>query len=104
MSNEHILYLKKLKRKRTLIVAVRILLFVFIIALWEIAGRVGLCDPFIVSSPARVCRTIANLYSQNDLFPHILTTFFETVAGFAAGTALGVLIAVLLWFCPFLER
>ncbi len=104
MSNEHILYLKKLKRKRTLIVAVRILLFVFIIALWEIAGRIGLCDPFIVSSPARVCRTIANLYSQNDLFPHILTTFFETVAGFVAGTALGVLIAVLLWFCPFLER
>ena len=64
----------------------------------------GLCDPFIVSSPLRVVKTIGNLYAQNDLFPHILTTFFETAAGFVLGTALGVAIAVLLWFCPFLER
>ncbi len=104
MSEEHARYLKRLRRRSRLMILSRVLLLAALIALWEGAGRLGLCDPFIVSSPARVIRTIGSLYAANDLFPHILTTFFETVAGFLSGTALGVGIAVLLWFCPFLER
>ena len=104
MSTEHKLYLKRLRRNAALKTAAQLLLLALLIALWELAGRVGLADPFIVSSPARVIKTVASLYTANDLFPHILATFFETVAGFLAGTALGVALAVLLWFCPFLER
>ncbi len=104
MSREHERYLKALKRKARLTAAVRVLLLALIIGFWELAGRIGAADPFIVSSPARVVRTVASLYSQHDLFPHIAATFLETVAGFAAGTAAGVAFAVLLWFCPFLER
>ncbi len=104
MSDEHRLYLKGLRRKSRLTVLVRVLLLAFVIGLWEAGGRLGMFDPFIVSSPARVAKTLASLYRSSDLFPHILTTFFETVAGFVSGTAIGVAFAVLLWFCPFLER
>ena len=104
MSEEHRRYLSRLRRKNRLVLLTRALLLAALIALWEGAGRLGLCDPFIVSSPARVVKTVAGLYAANDLFPHILTTFFETVAGFVSGTALGIGAAVLLWFCPFLER
>lgn len=82
----------------------RLAVFLLFIFLWEALGRLGAFDPFIVSSPLRVMRTIASLYSGNDLFPHILTTFAETVAGFVSGTAIGVAMAVLLWFFPFLQR
>jgi NitT/TauT family transport system permease protein len=84
--------------------AARILLLIFLIAAWELAGRLGMADPFIVSSPLRALKTVASLYSSGDLFLHIWTTFSETAAGFLSGTLIGVAVAVLLWFCPFLER
>ena len=104
MSREHEEYLRRLRRRERLIVLVRVLLLLSLLGLWELAGRLGMADPFIVSSPARVAATIASLQSEGDLLPHIAATFAETAAGFAAGTAIGVAIAVLLWFCPFLER
>ena len=104
MSTEHTEYLKRLKRRSRLTVAARLALLAALIAAWELAGRLGAADPFIISSPLRVAGSIASLYSSGDLFSHIWTTFFETMAGFAAGTAIGILIAVLLWFCPFVER
>lgn len=104
MSGEHKRYLKKIKRDAALKRTAQLMLLVILIGAWEGAVRLGLADAFIVSSPSRVARTVASLYSSNDLFPHILTTFLETVAGFVSGTAIGILAAVLLWFCPFLER
>ncbi|MBO4562153.1 MAG: ABC transporter permease [Clostridia bacterium] len=98
------MYLKRMRRGERLTVAARVILLVLLISLWEAAGRLGLADPFIVSSPLRVVKTTVSLYSSHDLFPHILTTFYETVVGFVSGTAIGVAAAVLLWFCPFLRR
>lgn len=104
MSPEHRIYLKTIRRRSLLTAAARILLLAAFVAVWELAGRLGLADPFIISSPLRAVKTIASLFGSGDLFSHIWTTFFETVAGFLAGTALGVAAAVLLWFCPFTER
>ena len=104
MSEGHKRYLKEIKRRKRLTAAARLLLLALFVAAWELVGRIGIADPFIVSSPARVARTIASLYGSGDLFAHILTTFYETAAGFLSGTAIGVAAAVLLWFCPFLER
>ena len=104
MSDEHKAYLKRIKRGARITVAARLLLLALIVVCWEAAGRLKLADPFIISSPARVCRTIARLYSERSLFSHIAATFWETVAGFALGTAAGVAFAVLLWFCPFARR
>ncbi|MBO6061160.1 MAG: ABC transporter permease [Clostridia bacterium] len=104
MSAEHSEYLFELRRKARRVRAARILLLLIFLAFWEAAGRVGLADPFIVSSPVRVCKTIASLWKARELFTHTAATFLETAAGFTLGTAAGVATAVLLWFCPTLER
>lgn len=99
-SKEHALYIKKLKRRKRLIVAARVLLLLGLLAAWELAVRAGRLDPFIVSSPIRVAKTIAGLWRSGELMGHVFTTFYETALGFIIGTALGTAAAALLWFFP----
>jgi len=104
MSNEHKLYLNTLRRNTRLVRIARYALLMGLIALWEIGARTGFMDAFITSSPSRIVRTITNLYNAGDLFLHIGTTLYETVAGFLLGVALGTLVAILLWWSPTLAR
>jgi len=99
-SREHALYLKRIERRRHIITAARLLLLLGLLALWELAVRRGRLDAFIVSSPSRIIKTIVSLYKSGELTRHILTTFYETAAGFLLGTAAGTLIAAVLWFFP----
>ena len=99
-SREHALYLKGIRRHGRRVALSRALLLLLLLGLWELAGRLGLADPFIVSSPLRVAETIARLYNGGELLMHVFTSFYETVLGFAIGTLLGTLIAAALWFMP----
>ena len=103
-SEEHAKYLAALRRRSRVTRALRLLLLLLLVCLWEAAGRLGWADPFIISSPLRVVKTIASLHASGELWGHIIATFAETVAGFLAGTALGCLIAAALWFFPAAER
>jgi len=78
------------------------ILFLFI-GLWEGLARVGVIDAFLMSQPSRVWRTVAN-FANNNLLNHIGVTLFETVAGFAIGVVLGILIAFILWYSNFLAK
>ena len=91
-------YLAAIRRKERFISVMRYLICILLLLLWEGAARIGLIDPFITSSPCRVAATIGRLFSAGDLFLHIGTTLFETVAGFLLGTLLGTLLAALLWW------
>lgn len=93
-------YLKAKKRDKWLIQLFRVLIFAVVVALWEICTRNGMLDPFIFSSPARIIKTVGSLFATGNLLTHIAYTLFETVLGFLIGTGLGVLIAVILWWCP----
>ena len=99
-SEEHARYLKALRRRSLSIRLARALLFVGMIVLWELSGRLGLADPFIVSSPLRVVKTLTSLIKARELLPHLLTTLYETALGFTIGTALGTVAAAALWFFP----
>ena len=50
-SHEHIVYLKKQRNKKIIIIVSRILILVFILGIWELCAQVKLIDPFITSSP-----------------------------------------------------
>lgn len=102
MSEERKIYLKKLKREKTLATFFKIFILVGFFAIWEVAANVGAIDPFITSQPSRVLLTIINLYKQNSLWQHILITTYETCMGFVLGTVLGTIIASVLWCFPFL--
>ena len=97
-------YLAMLRRRERLITFARYAILLALIGLWELFARVGIIDPFITSSPARVAATLVRLAQNNELFSHIGVTLFETIAGFLLGTLLGTLVAALLWWSETLCR
>lgn len=103
-SQEHAMYLRKLRRSKRFVSFMQLAILVCFIALWELLGQLGIINTFIFSSPSRILATIARLYSGGELFMHIGITALETVAGFIIGTLTGTLIAVLLWWSPTLAR
>lgn len=100
VSKEHELYLKKVQNIKREIVCARILILVIFIALWQIAATLKWIDPFLTSSPSRVVQSFISLYRDGNLFKHIGVTCYETILGFSLGEILGVLIAIILWWCP----
>ncbi len=98
------LYLKELRRKNAWISSCKIFLILGLLLLWEVAGKLGWIDPFIMSQPSRIFRCIVNLYQQGDLIRHIVVSCLETIIGFLLGTCIGTFIATLLWWSPFLSN
>jgi len=96
-SREHLAYLKKQKKKKVIITLSRWLLLILLLGLWELCAQLKVIDPFITSSPSRVCKTIGSLYSDGTLFYHIGITLGETLAGFLIAVIVGYAIAVALW-------
>ena len=123
-SREHLAYLKKQKKKNVIIHISRWLILGLLLGLWELFAQLKIIDPFITSSPSRVCNidfisssfvlstainpasifimhtiietitVIKNLYSNNTLFYHIGVTLMETMAGFIIAVIVGYAIAV----------
>lgn len=103
-SNEHEIYLKKLKRKKYLILFFRVFIIIFFLTIWEVFSRLEIINSFLTSSPSMVINTIIGLYKQNDLFNHIFATFYETFISFSIASSLGIFIASILWISPTLSR
>lgn len=103
-SREHALFLKKRKRNLLLVWILRFGLLALLIGLWETVTAFGWVDPFIMSSPSRIAKTIASLYTEGTLFYHIGVTLAETLIGFFIAVALGVAVALALWWSDTLRR
>lgn len=104
VSPEHKEYLRKVKhRKLSVVITQSAILIVFFI-LWELLADWKVIDSFITSQPSRVVKTLGNLYREGQLFHHVGVTCLETIVGFLLGTAVGTLIAVVLWWSDFLAR
>ena len=95
-------YLREIKHRKAKVTAAQVMVVAGFIALWEILTAADVVDPFIFSSPSRIAKTTVTM-AQTDLLYHILVTVLETVTGFAAGVVLGLLIAVAMWFSPFVH-
>ncbi len=103
-SLEHKKYLKEVKSKNRKIVITRLIILIAFFVLWEAAGYFKWVDPFLTSTPSRMWKSLIKIYGEGTLFKHILITCFETVLGFLLSTALGALIAILLWWSDFANR
>ena len=97
-SQEHLAYLKNLKRKKILVNVWRWGLLLLFILLWELLAQTKVIDSFIMSSPSRIIKTIGELLEGGTLFYHIGITLYETVLGFLIATVVGTGIAILLWW------
>lgn len=96
-------YLRKSKINKIKILAVQIAILIIFIALWEILANTGKIDSFITSQPSRIFKTFLDL-SSNNLLEHLRITCIETLVGFLLGTVLGALIAIILWWSPFISK
>ncbi|MBO5411509.1 MAG: ABC transporter permease [Clostridia bacterium] len=103
-SPQHLAYLRGVRNKSILVNVARIsILFVFLL-LWELSARQAWVNPFITSSPSRICKAIADLHRNGTLFHHVGTTLKETLIGFAIAVGLGYSVALALWWSEALRR
>ena len=103
LSPERALYLQQNKRTERRIHLWRWGILAALLLAWEGAARLGWIDSFIFSQPSRILRTYWSL-AGGDLLYHLRITVGETLAGFLLGAAAGVLLAILLWWSPFVSR
>jgi len=96
-------YLRKIKLRKIEILTTQVLLVIAFIAIWEILAQTGKIDSFITSQPSRIVDTFMNL-SSNDLLEHLKITCIETLVGFLLGTIAGVIVAIILWWSPFISK
>ena len=97
-SQEHILYLKKIKKRNVIITVLRFSILIVFLLLWEILERVGIIDGFLMSSPSRILATVKDLHDSGDLYRHVGATLYETLLGFFIATLSGYAVAVALWW------
>lgn len=103
ISKERKKYLRNIAIKKTTILLTQIGIVIAFIAIWEICARREIIDSFITSQPSRILETFINL-SDNQLLMHLWVTCEETIIGFSLGVAIGVLIAIILWWSNFLSK
>lgn len=103
LSKERREYIKKIKTQKYTVLITQIALLIAFIAIWEIAAKSGAIDSFITSQPSKIFDTFMNLTS-NDLLKHVWVTTYETIVGFLLGTAMGIVIAIILWWSNFLSK
>lgn len=103
-SAEHLIFLKKLKNRKRIVSLLRGFILVSFFLFWEGATRLGWIDAFIFSSPTRAIKALLRMACDGTIWTHLGTTMAETAIGFFLGTFIGLVIAVLLWFFPLVEK
>ena len=103
-SKEHARFLRRERGSTIFTVLMQVLLLVGFFALWELLASREIIDSFIFSSPSKILETFRSLSENGDLWRHISATLVETVIGFLSATAIGLVIAVILWLIEPLRR
>ena len=94
---------EKQKEKRKVIIT-EIIIFVLFIGLWELFAKINLINDFLFSSPSEVLKLIINYFKTGEIYKHIGISLLETILGLILGTCIGIIIAVIIWWNPFLAK
>ncbi|MBU9152681.1 ABC transporter permease [Burkholderia multivorans] len=91
---------RRLRRRRTLIVTLRIAVLVAVLGGWELAARLKWIDPFFFSMPSLIFDQIRDWFvngtSQGPLLTQVWVTLEETAIGFLIGSVAGVICGIVL--------
>lgn len=101
LSKEHKDYLERLERRGRTILVAQVAILIFGLGLWELAARLALIDSFLTSYPSQIWKLFLQYLKNGRLLYHVGISVFETIIGFTAGTILGILIAIGLWWSDF---
>ncbi|MBR8387388.1 ABC transporter permease [Burkholderia cenocepacia] len=91
---------RRLRRRGTLIVTLRIAVLVIVLGGWELAARLKWIDPFFFSMPSLIFAQIQDWFvngtSQGPLLTQVWVTLEETAIGFLIGSVAGVICGIVL--------
>ena len=104
ISEEHLRYLRKERGKTLFVISMQILLLVQFFVVWELLAKREIIDSFIFSCPSKMWSSFKSLAEQGVLWRHVSATLLETVIGFLSATAIGLIVAVILWSIEPLRR
>ncbi|MGL5676507.1 MAG: ABC transporter permease [Cellulosilyticaceae bacterium] len=97
-------YVKEVKRKKRRIITWQISITVLFIVMWEVLARLGVINTFLLSSPSAIWKLFVDYLADGSIFIHVAISVWETVLGFAIGTFLGIIVAILLWWSPTFQK
>ena len=103
-SKEHRDYLKKIKKKKTIIIFFQVLIVLLFLWVWQIIADYNLINTFLSSSPKGIIDTLINLYKTNNLFNHIYITVYETLISLVIGTIIGLIVSSILWWNDYIAK
>jgi NitT/TauT family transport system permease protein len=90
----------KVRRRRAIVLALRILVGVVLLGSWELLSRTKAIDPFFFGRPSQIAQKIWDWGTagspDGSLWSDIWITFEEALLGFAIGVAGGVIVGVAL--------
>jgi NitT/TauT family transport system permease protein len=93
------------KRNASNIIARHLVIFLALISTWEIACRLEWLDPLFFPYPSSILEGFWRLYiSQGNIWLHLGLTMFAVVVGFAAGSVLGIGLAICVGMSDRLRR
>lgn len=75
-----------------------------LILVWDIAGRVGLIESYLLPSPTRIVQEITKMASNGTLFEHIGITFGRVAFGFSLGTIFAVILGAAVGYFNLIEK
>ena len=102
-SKEHLLYLKKLKKEKIIILFFRVFIIISFISLWELLARLNIINTFLLSSPSSIIKTIISLLNNN-LLSHIWTTTYEVLISFLIASFMSLIFATIFWISNTIEK
>lgn len=91
-------FMKRHHQHHHLITAVRLLLFLSFLIIWEGAGRLRLIDTFFFSSPCMVASCFYKMLLDGSFLSNTGITLAETLISFVLITVISLLCATLLWY------
>lgn len=96
-SDEHKVFLYKIKRRNFIINFFRLFIILIFIWLWEFLARSDYINTFLYSSPSNIVNTIISMISNSTLFKHIGTTLYELMISFSLSIFISIFISTILW-------
>lgn len=104
LSQEQQAYLQQHRKHRRIVRISRVLILLSFLFIWEFTANIGIIDSFIFSSPSKIALCFWGMLLDHSIFLHTGITLYETILSFLFVTAIGILVAVALWFSPKLSE
>lgn len=73
--------------------AIRVLILVGVVAVWDLTVRVGWIDPLFLAPPGEVAEATADLFTRSEVISAFGHTGYSILVAFLVGTGLGIVVA-----------